>query len=109
MVTVGRRGVGRDGQDERVDPHVFGGQADAGAQIVQLLGDGEAVLGGRRDAVFAEAQGDDRALVLLDERQDGVDARLLAADRVDERHLAALVDDQLRRRARGRRRWPSRP
>jgi hypothetical protein len=89
------RGIGRDRQDERVDPHVFGRQADAGAQVVQLLGHGEPVLGGRRDALFAEAERDDRALVLLDERQGSVDARLLTADRVDERDLAALVDDQL--------------
>ncbi len=46
----------------------------------------------QRDALVVQAQGDDRALVLLDERQHGVDAALLAADRVDVRHLAAVLD-----------------
>src|SRR5665648_152208 len=80
---LGGRGVGRDGHDQRVDPEVLAGQPGAG----------EAVRGGRRDALVAQTKADHRALVLLDEREDSVDARLLATDRVDERHLAALVDD----------------
>src|SRR5450830_658105 len=93
---LGGRGVGRDGHDQRVDPQVLAGQPGAGAEVEQLLGYGEAVLGGRRDALVAQAKADHRALVLLDERQDGVDARLLTTDRVDERHLAALVDAGVR-------------
>ena len=57
--------VGGDGEHQWVDPEVLGRQAGTGAEVVQLLGDGEAVLGRRRDAGVAQAQADDRALVLL--------------------------------------------
>ena len=88
----GRGGVGGDGHDQRVEPHVLGGQAGCGELVVEHLGDGETVFGRAGDAFVVEAERDDRALVLLDQRQHRVDAALLAADGVDVGDLAAVFD-----------------
>ena len=61
-------------------------------QPKEPLGDGEPLVDRCRDTFLAQTQADHWAPMLLEQRQDGVDAALLAAYGVDERYLATVLD-----------------
>src|SRR6478609_7581319 len=86
-----RAGVGPDGHGQGVDDDV--GLRDAvllRGDADDLAGELDALVGLRRDLVAVVRQGDDRRVVLLDQRQDRRHAVVLGGDRVDQR--TALVD-----------------
>ena len=79
-----------DGHDQRVDHDVRARDAVVGGPLDDPLGDREPDVRVHADPGVVVADGDDRRAVLADERQDALEALLLAGHRVEQR--LALVD-----------------
>ena len=76
--------IGRGGHDQAVDEDAVRADAVAGSLGHDALGDGEASLGGIRDAALVEREADDVGAVVGDQRKDLIHDLLLAVDRVDD-------------------------
>ena len=90
-----------DRHDQRIDDHVMRGDAEIGAALDDLLGDGEAHVRVHRNAGLVVGDRHDRHVVFLDQRQDRFELFLLAGDGVHQR--PALGDLQRRLDRRGHR------
>ena len=86
-----------DRHDQRVDDDVRARDAVVGRPLDDPLGDREPDVGVHADPGVVVADRDDRRAVLADERQDALEALLLAGHRVEQR--LALVDGEARPRA----------
>ena len=76
--------IGRGGHDQAVDEDAVRPDAVAGSLGHDVLGDGEASLGGIGDAAFVERKADNVGAVVGDQRKDLIHDLLLAIDRVDD-------------------------
>ena len=77
--------IGGGGHDKAIDCDVLKLQASRKSSVDDTLGDGEALLGRRWDAVFVEREANDSRAIACCNGQHGGEAFSLAVDRVDER------------------------